>query len=349
MKIKFFAKKTDTIKNTIKLISKSSQKCLVVLDENKKLIGTISDGDIRKVILKKLSLSNSIKNIYNTEPKFLVDNRYTYKDVKEMFSKYNLDIIPVINKFKKVEYIFDRNFIFSKFFKISQKFKIPVIIMAGGKGTRLKPITNIIPKPLVPYKGIPVIERIFSNFSQQGLNNFYLTLNFKSRIIATYLKELNNKNFTIKILNEKKPMGTASSLKLLSKIKKDNFFVTNCDVLFNLNYFDLLKFHSNNKNSITLVGAKKIINIPYGVCKTQSKNKLKKIEEKPSVNYTVSTGLYIVNTKILKLIPKNKEYNFDKFISDAIKRKYRVGVYEIDDKSWIDVGDWSGFKKNINF
>lgn len=345
---KFFVKTTDTIRSTIKKISDSGMKCVIV-HENNKLIGTISDGDIRKVLIKKISLNSTIKKFYNKSPKYLVYKEYSEREIKDYFKKYNLDIIPVIDNKKIIKSVIDRNYFFSKRFSEIRKLKVPTIIMAGGLGTRLKPITNIIPKPLVPYRGIPIIEQILNNFFEQGIKDFYLTLNFKYKIIETYVKEIAKENMKINIIKELVPRGTASSLKQIKNKIKNDFFVTNCDVLFNLNYEDLIKFHKKNKNLITVVGAKKNIKMQYGICKVGPKNKLKKIDEKPSVEFIVSTGLYVVNSKVLKFIPKNKIYNFDTLISDTIKKKLKIGVYEIDDKSWIDVGDWSGFKKNINF
>jgi len=343
-----FVKSNETIKNTIKKISNSGKKCVVVC-QNNKLIGTISDGDIRKAIIKKVNLNSSIKKYYNRSPKFLIENNFSELDIRNYFNKYNLDIIPIINKKKIIKLVIDRNYFFSKKINEIKKQKIPTIIMAGGMGTRLKPITNVIPKPLVPYRGVPIIEQIINNFFDHGVKDFYLTLNFKYKIIETYVKELKKVNMKINIIKEAIPRGTASSLRLIKDKIKNDFFVTNCDVLFNIDYENLIKFHKENKNLITVVGAKKNIKVPYGVCKINSKNILKKIDEKPLVELVVSTGLYVVNSKVLKLIPKNKIYNFDTLISDTIKKNLKIGVYQIDDKSWIDVGDWSGFKKNINF
>ena len=156
-------------------------------------------------------------------------------------------------------------------------------------------------------------------------------------------------NMKINIAREIIPRGTASSLKLFKNKIKNDFIVTNCDVLFNVNYENLIKFHKKSKNFITIVGAKKRIKIPYGVCKIKSKNILKKIDEKPDFEFIVSTGLYVVNDKVMNFIPLSKEYNFDKLISDAVNKNLKISIFEIDDRSWIDVGDWAGFKKNINF
>ena len=156
--------------------------------------------------------------------------------------------------------------------------------MAGGRGTRLKPITDVIPKPLVPYKGVPIVEQIFNDFFGQGFKEFNLTLNFKSKIIETYIKEIKKNNMTINMVKEIVPRGTASSLKLFKNKIKGDFIVTNCDVLFNLDYENLIRFHKENKNIITVVGAIKNIKIPYGVCKILKRNILQKIEENQIIN-----------------------------------------------------------------
>ena len=345
---KYFIKANESIESAIRKISDSGQKCIVV-HKNKRLVGTISDGDIRKTIVKNINIKTSINKYFNKNPKYLEEHNYTEQDIKIFFNKYNLDIIPIVDKKNIIKFVIDRNYFFKKKLSRNHKLKVPVVIMAGGRGTRLKPITDVIPKPLVPYKGVPIVEQIFNDFFGQGFKEFNLTLNFKSKIIETYIKEIKKNNMTINMVKEIVPRGTASSLKLFKNKIKGDFIVTNCDVLFNLDYENLIRFHKENKNIITVVGAIKNIKIPYGVCKILKRNILQRIEEKPDYELIVSTGLYVVNEKVMKIIPKSKEYNFDKLISDVINKKHKISVYKIDDKSWIDVGHWDGFKKNINF
>ena len=347
--IKYYAKKFDTIGLVIKKISASAQKCIVVIDKNQKLIGTISDGDIRKALLKRKNLKSKIEEIYNKDPKYLIIEKYTKAEVIKIFNKYNLDIIPVLDENNKIKFNLDRRIFYKNNSNIKHSIvDVPVVIMAGGQGSRLLPITNVIPKPLVPFKDKPIIEHIFERFNEQGYEKFFISINFKSKIIETFVHELKTKN-KIFWIKEKKPLGTASSLQLLKKKIINDFFLTNCDVLFNIDYSNVLSFHKKNKNLITIVGAHKKIQVPYGVCRLNKKKILTKLDEKPNLDITVNTGLYVINSKVLNLIPKNKPYDFDDLISSILKRKLKIGVYEINDRSWIDIGQWSGFQKEVEF
>jgi len=338
-----YSLQSDTIKETLKKISDSGQKCIVVLNKKKRLLGTISDGDIRTSLLEHKSLSSKIKFTFNRKPKYLVQNNYKLTEAENLFRKFNLDIIPIVNKKKEVLMNLVRND-FIKKIAIKKIQKVPVVVMAGGEGKRLKPLTNILPKPLIPIQDKPMIQHIFEKFSEQGYKKFFVSLNFKSKIIKTFFKEFRT-NYKINFLSENKPLGTASSLQLMKKKVSGDFFVTNCDVLFNLDYNEILNFHKKNKNIITIVGSSKEIPIPYGVCRLNKKGFFRKIEEKPNLNFIVNTGFYIVNSKAINLIPKKTFYDFDKFISDAKNKKFKIGVYPIEESSWIDVGQWDGFTK----
>ena len=217
--------------------------------------------------------------------------------------------------------------------------------MAGGKGLRLNPFTKILPKPLVPLNDKTIIEHIIDKFVSFGIKNFTLTLNYKSKILKSFFKELKNTNITIKFLEEKKPLGTAGSLKLLKNKLPNNFFVSNCDVLIKADYKEIYDFHKKNKNIVTIVASTKELKIPYGVCKINKKGLLSQIDEKPSYNFLVNTGLYVINSKSLKLIPSGKRFDVNELINKIKKNKGRVGIFPINEKSWFDVGQWNEYEK----
>ena len=218
--------------------------------------------------------------------------------------------------------------------------------MAGSVGTRLRPFTKVLPKPLVPVNNRPIIDHIIDRFQDQGLKKIILTINDKAEIMKAYFNETKSKN-KIKFLEETKPLGTCGGLSFLcGKINK-SFFVTNCDIILNLDFYDLYSFHVKNNYDITVVASTKDFAIPYGICEINSQGLLQSMIEKPKYNHLVNTGLYVINPRILSIIPRNKKYDFNELFDDAKRKKKKVGVYPIDEKSWIDVGQWSEYKKVI--
>lgn len=340
-------KPTTSIKNAMKKLSKSGFKTLVIIDKNKKLLGTLSDGDLRKAILKGVSVNNSISDIYQKTPTFYKINKYKIEDAKKIFTKNKFDVIPIVDN----KGTFLKVLSWEAAFKNSNKKKAnsisaSVVIMAGGKGTRLQPFTNILPKPLIPIKGKPVIEHILESFINAGVSNFYITVNYKAKIMKAFFQEM-NPDYSINYIEEEKPLGTAGSLKYLDKKLKEPFIVSNCDIIVKIDYSDLYKFHKKNNYDITLVASMKNYIIPYGTCELNEEGYLKSINEKPQYDFLINTGLYVLNPKILELLPKNKFYHITDLIQNAQKNGKKIGVYPTDDEDWIDVGEWTEYQNAI--
>ena len=338
-------KKTISIKNAIEKLSKFGVKSIVVL-ENSKLIGTLSDGDVRRSLLNNKKISDSINEIYNKDPIFFYEEDVSTEKVKKVFLEKKFDLIPVVTKNKKIKDVLYWNNVFKEKKKKIKKINNPLIIMAGGRGARLEPFTSVLPKPLIPVNNKPIIDHILEKFIDFGVYKIFISINYKSEILRSYFKE--KKTLTkFNFITENKPLGTAGSLKLLkNRIKKD-FFVTNCDVVFNINYRDFFDFHKNNSYDITIVASAEEHKIPYGVCNLNEEGNLKHIHEKPSIDFLANTGLYLCKPKVINLIPSNKYFNFTELIRKAIQKKYKVGVYLISNKNWIDVGHWKEYKKSI--
>jgi len=326
-------------------ITESANKCTIVVNKHNKLLGTISDGDIRKVLIKKQKLNINIKNIYKKNCYFVTTSDDEVK-INELFENKSIDILPVIKKKKIIVKIINKN---QK--NENKKFKnilenVPTIIFAGGLGNRLKPISSVIPKPLVPIGDKPIIEHIMERFYKNGSKKFYLLLGYKSKLVSTFLSDF--KKFNAKFIYEKKPLGTAGSLSKFSSYKYEDYFVTNCDIVTNENLINFYKFHKKNKSHITLMSATKKITIPYGVVELNKQGNFNKMNEKPDINFLVNTGIYLVNSKVIKLVKKNRPYNFDNLLRDGIKKKLRIFSYPISDNSWIDIGDGLSFLNNQN-
>jgi NDP-sugar pyrophosphorylase family protein len=259
-----------------------------------------------------------------------------------------IDLIPVINDNNEVIDIVTWSKVFKNDKKIKEKvFKnVPVVIMAGGKGTRMEPFTKILPKPLIPVHGRPIIENIIERFTNLGCRDFYLTVNYKSKIMKAYFEEL-QPDYGANFVEEKEPLGTAGSLRLLMGQFNQPFFVTNCDIIIKIDYASLLEFHKKGGYDITLVASAKEYIIPYGTCELNRDGHLSHINEKPKYDFLINTGLYVMDPDILGLIPPNKFYHITHLIEEAKNQGKKVGVFPIDDDSWIDVGQWAEYRKVV--
>ncbi len=331
------------------LLKKNGQKCIIVVNKKRQLLGTLTDGDVRSLIIKKKDLNQSISNLYNSNPRFIEENNFDINEIKKEILKFRYELIPIVNKSKKVVDVITWDQVFKK--KLISKTKVKnceAIIMAGGEGVRLEPFTSILPKPLIPIKGKSIIERIISNFSDFGINNFYISLGYKNNTIKAFFKALKLKN-KIKFITENKPLGTIGSLSLIKKkiSRKKTLLVSNCDILIKTDLAKILNYHLKKKNDFTIVAASKNFTIPYGVCKTFKDGSFKNISEKPTYNTLVNTGLYIIEPNLVNLIPNNKKVDINDFISLTQKKRKKIGVFAISDDSWMDIGQWNEYRSAV--
>ena len=336
-----------TVKEALRKISATGKKGLVVVDKFNKILGTLSDGDLRKALLKGAKISDSIQDIFNRNPTYLFESEYTKEEVKQLFLENKFDIVPVVDPQKKVVGILVWDEVFRNVTNAEKmKLDASVVIMAGGKGTRLEPFTKVLPKPLLPIHEKPIIEHIIERFTLVGVNKFFLTVNYKSRILKAFFDELNT-DYSVEFVEEQEPLGTAGSLRFLAGRFKRPFLLTNCDIIIDADYADLYAFHLNENYDITLVVSTKEHIIPYGTCHLNGDGHLDYISEKPQFHFLINTGLYVLNPTVLELIPKEKTYHITNLIDDAKKQGLRVGVYPIDDDDWIDIGQWAEYKKAV--
>ena len=220
--------------------------------------------------------------------------------------------------------------------------------MAGGIGERLKPFTNILPKPLIPINGKPVIEIIMERFKAIGLNQFIISKNQSDKILTSFLKNYKYKN-EIKYVNEKEKLGTAGSLFLMKNIIKKNFIVINCDVILNINYQDLINFHLKNKYDLTLVVSELSYTIPYGNILLDKNSNFLKIQEKPKIKIISNTGCYVFNDVVKKYLKKKEYLDMNQLIQIFKKNKKKIGLYHVNKEKWHDTGQWQEFDKTINY
>jgi NDP-sugar pyrophosphorylase family protein len=223
---------------------------------------------------------------------------------------------------------------------------IPVVIMAGGKGTRLDPLTRILPKPLIPIGDKPVIELIMDKFSRLGIRDFYLTLNYKGEMIKSFFDN-NSSDYTINYIWENQFLGTAGGLSLLPDNFHETFIVTNCDILLEVDYEEVLQFHKEKQNDVTVIGSVQHIVVPYGVIEFSKNGCIEKMSEKPEFDVVINTGVYVLNKTTIRYIPPQTYIDMPDLIRAVMEDRRRVSVFPVSEKSYIDIGQWNEYKKNI--
>lgn len=325
----------------------TAKRILFVVDENERFIGTVTDGDIRRYILRTGSLDGRVEDACNKNPLFGTHG-YNKAKLIEKARQLNIFYIPILSDDKRIAEIITLEEVEVKPSVSSlEPLNIPAVIMAGGFGTRLEPITKVIPKPLIPVGDKTILEHIMEKLAQYGINEFWISVNYKAYMIKSYLSEL-NLPYRINYVQEEKPLGTAGSLYLLKgKIQSSFFILTNCDVIVDIDYLSLVEFHSENENDITVVASAQHYRIPYGVCEIEE-GSLKRIVEKPEVSLLVNTGMYVINSSMLELIPENEFFHATDMIARARAKNKKIGIYPISENSWIDIGQWEEYKKAIN-
>lgn len=343
---KYLVYPTDSIKQTMEKINLAASKIVFVVDSEKRLLGSVSDGDIRRAILKNCSLNLPVQEIMYENTMFL-DKKYQLSDVKELMLKKKIETIPVLDNDKKIIKLFFWNEIFKTKNKYHVKqIDLPVVIMAGGKGTRMVPFTNILPKPLIPIGDRSMIEIIMDEYYKFGMKNFYISINHKGKMIRAYLDEVEN-DYVINYINEAKPLGTAGALKFIESKIESSFFVSNCDIIIKEDYTKIYDFHRNGNYDFTIVASLLNHTIPYGVCEIKEGGELKSIIEKPQYDYLVNTGMYLLEPHVLKFIPENKFFHITDLINKIREDGYKIGVFPVSENSYIDVGQWSEYLKSL--
>jgi len=336
------------IKDALRQLEETERKTLFVVDDENRLIGTLTDGDIRRWILSEGSLDGMVDRVCNTDP-FVACENYDPEQIKQVMLERKIGCIPVLNSIREiVEVLFWENLFGEGLARKSKRpIGLPVVIMAGGKGTRLDPFTKILPKPLIPLGDKTVIEIIIDSFVDCGIDKFYISVNYKSKIIKSYFEEL-EPAYEIEYIHEDLPLGTAGSLTYLRGKLDSSLIVTNCDIIIKADYHDIVEFHAVNDYDVTLVASLKNYNIPYGVCEIENGGTLKCILEKPEYNFLVNTGMYVLKPTTLALIPENEFFHITHLIEKVAAEGGKVGVYPISDKSWIDTGEWAEYKKALS-
>ena len=331
------------IRQVISTIENGGLRIALVLNNENKLLGTICDGDIRRGLLRGLDLESPIKSIIK-ENFVRANPKTTKKEILEMFKKDAISQIPIINFDNEIVGLEISEDLLPK----SSKLFLPnyALLMAGGRGERLKPITNDCPKPLLPVNGKPILEIILEQCINSGIRNFYISVNYLGDKIINYFEDGSKWNVNIQYLKVNKPLGTAGALKMLPENIKNPILLINGDVLTKTNFKDVLKYHEINSGDITICAREHLLSSPFGVIEVDGIS-FKSIIEKPSFKQLVNAGVYVLDSKIIKFIKLDEYCDMPDFIELAKNLNKRIIVYPIHEY-WLDIGKPESLNKALD-
>lgn len=333
-----------TLMEALSVMDKTNRRLLIICD-GEIFVGVISIGDIQRALLDKQDLSNPVKNYGRN----IITYASTDDDigaVKELMRKNRIESMPVVDQSGRLSDIIEWDQLFEEEKKTTEKqLGLDVVIMAGGKGTRLLPLTNVIPKPLIPISDKTIIEEIMIRFQASGCKNYYISVNYKMEEIEKFFS---GKNWNIRFIHEEKPLGTGGALFYVNEFVNNTFFVINCDTMIDVDLNDLITYHRNNKNIITVVSAVKSLHIPYGTLETETDGLIREIREKPDYVYQVNSGFYVFEPEALQYVQENEYLPITDLIERAIQGGQRVGAFPVPEGSWVDMGNWEDYLKVVN-
>lgn len=337
---------SDSIISALKKMDGHRTKLVFVFDGDK-FESILTIGDIQRAIIRHSSLSDPVSTILDKD-KIYASDKDSLEDIKQVMIKELIDCMPVLNgRGEIVDVLFWEDVFSDTVVQNREKINLPVVIMAGGKGTRLKPITNVIPKPLVPIGDKTILETILDQFEEIGCTKFYMSVNYKADIMKYYLSQLDHK-YDIEFFQEEKPLGTIGSVSLLKGKITTPFFVSNCDSINEQDYRDVYDYHVNNHNDLTIVTMVKSFKIPYGVIETGEDGLMTALSEKPELTFQVNTGVYILNPSCIDEIPEGEFFHITHLMEKIKARGGRVGCFPVSEHAWKDMGEWPEYLKMIN-
>jgi len=320
----------DSIWETMEVINRSGLEFALVVDKKHHLLGVVTDGDLRRAVLRKLDLGLPIQEIMSRSP-IAVRQGTSRGEMVELARKTLVKHFPVVDLMNRIVDVILIRDLFEK-----ESIENPVVIMAGGLGTRLRPLTSEVPKPMLRVGERPILETILRQFKEYGFNNFLVSVNYKAEIIIDYFQDGRHLGVNIEYIREDQPLGTAGALgKIREKINKP-LILMNGDILTRVDFCQLLDFHLEQGSELTIASRPYEHTVPYGVLQVD-RGLVYKLEEKPTQEYVISGGIYVINPGLMDMIPENTKYDVTDLIQYCIKKGIRVGTYPIREY-WMDIG-----------
>lgn len=341
---KIILNKSDTIFHALELLDLYALRIVLVVDENSQLLGSVTDGDIRRGLLKGHGLQEPIEAIMHTKPYSIIKDSLSNKQIFEVMRERSLLVVPIIDQNNQLVDVVTLNDLIQK-----KRKENPVFIMAGGFGTRLRPLTDKCPKPMLPVGGKPLLETIISSFKEQGFYKFYISTHYLPEVIHEHFGDGEKFGIQINYVHETDPLGTGGALSLLPKTDIDlPFIVINGDVLTNMNFEKLIDFHNKNNSVATMCVREFQYQIPYGVVNSDQ-NIIQSMTEKPSYFFDINTGIYVISPKLLSQV-KAEFIGMPTILEQQIEKKQIVSSYPLHEY-WLDIGhieDYNRAQRDIH-
>ena len=333
---------TATIKEAIQIINQGQRQIALIVNDSGKLLGTVTDGDVRRALLKNFPLESVVEKIMCTQPT-VAQQSDSKKEIYQKAISNKLRQIPIVNENQQVIGIEETSEFLNSFTHTHK-----VVLMVGGLGKRLRPLTNSVPKPMLQIGSKPILQTIVENFARYGFKDILMCVNYKSHIIQDYFGDGHHFGVEIEYLLEKERMGTAGALSLIQHGIKEPFFVMNGDLLTNVNFEQLMDYHTSQRASATMCVREYDLQVPYGIVKLEE-NKIVTIEEKPVQQFFVNAGIYVLHPDCLSQIPPDEFFDMPTLFSKLIENQQKVLSFPIREY-WLDIGHMNDFEKaNADF
>lgn len=320
----------------IKLDSLASDAILFVVDENNKLLGSLTDGDLRRGFIKGLGFEDPILSFIQPNPSYVIEGENAVNKLEEYRAK-NFKVVPVLNSKHQIVDII--NFRYT-----STIIPADAVLMAGGEGKRLRPLTENTPKPLLKVGDKPIIEYNIDRLGRVGIKNIYLSVNYLADQLKNYFQDGSAKSINIKYVQEDKPLGTIGSVLLVEEFKHDDIIVMNSDLLTNIDFADFYKMFKESDADMAVAATSYHVNIPYAVLEVDNTNAVKSLKEKPRYTYYSNAGIYILKRELLKMIPKDTFFDITDLMDRVLEMNLKLVTYPINGY-WLDIGKHEDYKK----
>lgn len=334
----FLGKKNISVSEAMQQIDKNASRILFIVDDDGVLVGCITDGDVRRYLLSGGKMTDAAIDAANKNPRFAK----TMDEAKSLYHKKNYIVIPVLDDRGRIVELYCGESGAQK--KQRNPINIPVVINAGGKGTRLDPFTRVLPKPLIPVGELPIIELIMQEYQSYSCGEFHIIVNYKKDLMKAYFADC-ERHYNITWYDEEQPLGTGGGLSLLKGKFTSTFFFANCDALLTANYESMVKFHKENENAITMICAYKNLNIPYGVVEMGENGVIKAMKEKPLMSFLTNTGIYIVEPEVVDDMISGESIGFPDVVERQREKGRKVAVFPVSENDWMDMGQISELEK----
>jgi dTDP-glucose pyrophosphorylase len=322
---------------------------LLLVTESGRFVGLLSIGDVQRAIIRNVPLSERVGGVLRND---IVVCRASDPEarVRAEMLRCRAAFMPLLGEDGRLEDVVFWEDVFADedATRTSVSLGLPVVIMAGGAGSRLRPLTNVLPKPLLPFGKKTIVETIMDRFVHVGCDTFLMSLNYKAALIRHYFAELRSPAYKVSFFEEDRPLGTAGSLSLIAESLKTPFFVSNCDIVIEQELEEVWQYHRSNKNEMTVVAALKHVKLAYGSLVTGEDGLLRELSEKPEWVFKVNSGVYILEPHLLPMIPHNTFFNMTDLIDGLLQRGGRVGVFPVSEGSWSDIGNWDDYQKQLS-